>query len=175
MEDIIEIIKLTVPSLVVFLTAYFLLKNFLEEQTKQKELDQVRERDKIVLPLQLQAYERMVLFLERINPETLVFRLYDPNLSVDEYKNRLIQSIREEFDHNLSQQVYMSHEAWQLIRSAKEDVIRIINVAYSRLAEKKSLPDFISYLFEEDMKSSETMLNKAMQFLKKEVQSKFNF
>jgi len=175
MEDIIEIIKLTVPSLVVFLTAYFLLKNFLEEQTKQKELDQVRERDKIVLPLQLQAYERMVLFLERINPETLVFRLYDPNLSVDEYKNRLIQSIREEFDHNLSQQVYMSHEAWQLIRSAKEDVIRIIHVAYSRLGEKKSLPDFISYLFEEDMKSSETMLNKAMQFLKKEVQSKFNF
>lgn len=174
MEDVLEIIKLTVPAIVVFLTAYFLIKNFLEEKTKQQQLEQFKEREKVILPLQLQAYERMMLFLERINPETIIARLYDSSLSIEEFKRRLIQSIREEFDHNLSQQLYISHEAWQLIRSAKEDVIRIINVAYSRLGENSTMTDFISLIFEENVKTSENMLEKAKQFLKKEVQLKFN-
>lgn len=174
MDDLIEIIKLTVPALVVFLTAFFLIKNFLEAQQSQLEKQRIIEREKIVLPVQLQAYERMILFLERINPETLVFRLFDPSLSVGDFKNLLLKNIREEFDHNLSQQVYMSHEAWQLIRSAKEDVIRIINVAHSRLPENATLPDLVSGIFEEFIKSAEPTLQKATQFLKKEAQQKFN-
>ncbi|MCX7696185.1 MAG: hypothetical protein N2Z72_00650 [Bacteroidales bacterium] len=169
-----EIVKLTIPALVVFLTAFFLIKNFLESQQNMQEKIRITEREKIILPVQLQAYERMMLYLERINPETLIFRLFDPTLSVNEFKHLLVKNIREEFDHNLSQQIYMSHEAWQLIRSAKEDMIRIINVVHSRLTEDSTPTDFISGIFEEFMKSAEPALQKASSFLKKEAHEKFN-
>lgn len=89
----------------------------------------------IVLPLRLQAYERMALYLERIEPTQLVMRVHANGLSVPQEQNLLLTAIRSEFEHNLSQQIYISNEVWNDICNAKDDIIDIVNVVAEQIED----------------------------------------
>ena len=112
---------------------YLLARRYFDNQQKtqmlQMRIDEHREAVKLVTPIRLQAYERMALYLERINPESLVLRCYQPGMETKQLQGVMTKAIRDEWEHNLSQQVYISSEAWQRIRDAKEEVIGIINSA----------------------------------------------
>jgi hypothetical protein len=81
---------------------------------------------KTVTPIRLQAYERVALFLERINPNSLVMRMHKPGMSARQLQSDLLQIVRAEFEHNMAQQIYMSPAAWKAIRAAKEETIKIL-------------------------------------------------
>ena len=108
---ILEILKYTLPSVVVFLTAYFILKQVFDKQAADSQVELraqlIKENSKMLTPVRMQAYERMVLFLERIAPSHLIIRQNQPGLSTFQFQTRLIHAIREEFEHNLSQQLYI--------------------------------------------------------------------
>ncbi len=127
MEIVIEIIRWTLPALMVFLAVWIVL-NKLQVIDKQRLLHQQQQKDsQILLPSRLRAHERMVLFLERISPEALVMRLQRPNLTVQELHSQMLREIRQEWNHNITQQLYISDTSWQLINNARENIIRIIN------------------------------------------------
>ena len=117
MIELLEILKYVLPSLVVLAAAYYLLKLFLDNEQNKRLSDIKMAGYKIITPIRLQAYERLVLFIERISPESLVMRVHKPELSAMQMQTNLIQTIREEFEHNLSQQVYVSSQAWELVRN----------------------------------------------------------
>ena len=112
---------------------YLLTKRYFDNQQKmamlQMRVDEHREAVKLVTPIRLQAYERMVLYLERISPESLVLRCYQPGMDTKLLQGVMTKVIRDEWEHNLSQQVYLSSEAWAMIREAKEQMIGVINSA----------------------------------------------
>lgn len=112
---------------------YCLTKRFFDNQQKmqmlQMRIDEHRETLKLLTPLRLQAYERMALFLERINPEGLVLRCYQPGMDTKLLQGVMTKTIRDEWDHNLSQQVYISSDVWGRIRQAKDEMIGIVNSA----------------------------------------------
>ena len=112
---------------------YLLTKRYFDNQQKmamlQMRVDEHREAVKLVTPSSLQAYERMVLYLERISPESLVLRCYQPGMDTRLLQGVMTKTIRDEWEHNLSQQVYLSSEAWNRIRNAKDEMIGIINSA----------------------------------------------
>ena len=112
---------------------YLLTKRYFDNQQKmamlQMRVDEHREAVKLVTPIRLQAYERMALFLERISPESLVLRCYQPGMDTKLLQGVMTKTIRDEWEHNLSQQVYISSEAWNRIRNAKDEMIGIINSA----------------------------------------------
>src|SRR5690606_8138705 len=108
---------------------------------KTRAIDLKAETLKIVMPLKLQAYERMCLYLERISPGNMLPRLNEPGLSASAFQGILVQQIREEFTHNLSQQVYMSSQAWSLIKSTSEDIISMINTAARKAGENGKSTD----------------------------------
>lgn len=112
---------------------YLLTKRYFDNQQKmamlQMRVDEHREAVKLVTPIRLQAYERMVLYLERISPESLVLRCYQPGMEHRLLQGVMTKTIRDEWEHNLSQQVYLSSEAWNRIRNAKDEMIGIINSA----------------------------------------------
>lgn len=85
------------------------------------------------LPLQLQAYERIVLFVERITPQNLITRVYQQGLTVSDMQIGLIQTIKAEFEHNISQQIYVSAEAWEAVKTVKEQVTSIVIQVASKL------------------------------------------
>ena len=105
--------------------AYLIIKRFVENEQKKSLLElkkmQAMETLKVVNPIRLQAYERLALFLERISPNSLVLRCYQPGMDLKVLQGVLTKNIRDEFEHNLSQQVYVSSEAWNRIKEAKEE------------------------------------------------------
>ncbi|MFC2136888.1 hypothetical protein ACFLTE_01810 [Bacteroidota bacterium] len=168
--EILEVLKYTLPALIVFFTAYLLLRSYLKNDEKRRRHElKVANLGKIT-PVKLQAYERIVLFLERISPETLILRLNEPNITSSQFQENMLISIRAEFEHNLSQQIYISNKAWEVVKSAKSNIIKIINNS----AEKVK-PDSLSFelskvILESMMEVNKSPTGVAIEFLKQEME-----
>ncbi len=171
MEDLWYIIRYAIPSVVVFITAYFLLKEFFRNEQSRRHMNLMAERMRISLPLRLQAYERLVLFLERISPNSLIIRMHMPGLSARELHQNLIKSIRDEYAHNLSQQVYVSPRAWELTVQAYEEVIAQTNALIASLDDKADGSVLTKKILEAELARSAT--KEALDYLKSEARKSF--
>ena len=173
-----DILLALLPSLVVFLTAFYLIRQFLSSQARQvqgqagKEL--ALESRKHVLPLRLQAHERLTLFLERIMPGPLVLRVHRSGMSAGSLHRELVATVREEYDHNVTQQIYVSDRAWAQVRAAKEETIRLINLAYEQSGgEQASSTAMSQKVFEIAGRLSHAPAEQAMLVLREEVRRLF--
>ncbi len=173
MEPLIDLIKVLGPATLVLYLAYLLVRSFLNKQLDEIRLQIAQKSQEVVIPVRLQAYERVCLLLERISPNNLISRINNSELTAIEYQHVLINEVREEFNHNLSQQVYMSSEAWSYVQSAVEDVISIINEAGGNLeGEEKSLA-LAKNIIDLSMARSADSLRQALDFVKSEIQGIF--
>lgn len=173
MEIVIEFAKLILPAAAVLYAMYLTIKSFLEKEMGEK-LAAVRTQNaSMITPIRLQAYERLCLFLERIMPNNLILRLNDSNYSYKEFQQVLIAGVREEFNHNLSQQVYVSDAVWELTRNAMEDVIITINQAAGEMSEKAQSKDLAKKIFEMQVEKKTDPVNTALAALKQEIRLNF--
>ncbi|MFC2111463.1 hypothetical protein ACFLQ5_03330 [Bacteroidota bacterium] len=184
MKDIAELLKYLTPSIVVLLTAFFLVRNFLKNEAKKRteEIESEQKRrllelkfnnQKLITPLRLQAYERIVLLLERISPLSMLLRENLPGVSVHQMQNKLLKTIREEFEHNLSQQLYISQKAWELVKNAKEEITQLVNTASHKLDEKATSADLNNKIIELTVEKGKLQNEIALEYLKKEIQEIF--
>ncbi len=174
-STILEILKYTVPSGIVFITAYFLLKKFMEEQ-RQISLAQAQATAKIannqgstMIPTRLQAYERLILFLERIEPNQMIPRVHRPAMTASIFKRELQRTIREEFEHNLTQQIYVSSEAWKNLTESRDAVNQLIELAYKNVGDNATGVQLSSALFEILSKAGVSPTAGAIEVLKAEA------
>ena len=129
----LEILKYTLPALIMLMVTYMIVSKFLTEQTTRKQLALFHETQNITIPMRLQAYERLTLYVERIKPRNLLNRVYQKDMNVAVYEAMLVQTIKAEYDHNLAQQIYVSRLVWQTVSGVKEQEINIINTMARRL------------------------------------------
>jgi hypothetical protein len=127
------------------------------------------EREKVLYPLRLQSCERLILFLERITPGNLVLRVHQHDLTASQFHAALIQAIREEFEYNLSQQLFVSTPTWELVRNAKEEMISTINQAASRINENATPNDLVSQILQSAVEKSDVRIKSAIEAVKKEI------
>ncbi len=128
-----DLLKYTLSGLFVFFTAYFVLKSHFDTYYNLKALEYKTLVAKDMLPLKLQAYERMTLFVERINPSNLMLRLHQPGMSAKEMQGLVLAEVKAEYQHNISQQLYISKDAWNIIKRVKEDTVGLVNHAIGTL------------------------------------------
>ena len=126
MEELIEALKYTIPALVSGFVAVYYFKEYTKSDVGLHNFQLLKEEKKHTTTLKLQAYERMTMFLERISPANLVFRVKAQNENKQAYEMSLIHTIEKEFEHNLTQQIYISDECWHVISSAKNSTIQLI-------------------------------------------------
>jgi hypothetical protein len=150
-----------------------LLRFYLSHSKKSVSPQAVNEEQKIILPLRLQAYERLVLFLERIHPNNLILRLNRPDLSATQLQSQLVKTVREEFEYNLSQQLYISSKSWEMIKNAKEETINSIHQAASKIGENESSAELVRVLFEQFLDKEKLPVERALDELKREIQQSF--
>lgn len=171
---ILEILKYTLPALTVFLTAYFLLTGYMRKETTEKVIELKMKRDKDIVMLRLQAYERLTLFLERIAFAAVISRVRTPDMLSAELQYAIVRSIREEFEHNLSQQVYVSSSAWNLIVQSKEEMIKTVTLIGNNLPADSSSAQLISALFTGIANANAPLpTENALEFLKAECRELF--
>ena len=94
---------------------------------------------KIIMPLKVQAYERFLLYLERVQLPQLVKRVYTPGMEKGAFHLQLIQNVREEFEHNLAQQLYVSNSTWNAVVNAKEELVNQINTTFEQLKDEEDV------------------------------------
>ncbi|QLE02667.1 hypothetical protein HX109_14270 [Galbibacter sp. BG1] len=127
--NFIELLFFILPAVITGGIAYYFFNLHTKNEEGRRRFLLHREMDKNTVPIRLQAYERMALFLERINPSKLLVRVIPENSDKDLYEAQLIANIENEFDHNLAQQIYLSDECWNVVKAAKNATIQIIRKA----------------------------------------------
>lgn len=147
-DNFTTVLVILAPVLIVTGGMYLLIKNFLDRDYRLKMLDARRLLQKEMLPLKLQAIERMVVFLERMRPESVVFRIMQPGMPIRELQLDLLAAIRSEYEHNLSQQVYLTPQSWEAIRKAKDEMIALINVSADALSSETKAIDLSQKIFQ---------------------------
>lgn len=173
MDVLLDFVKILVPAAVVLYAMYLIVRSFIIKEIELKKLE-IRSRSiETVLPIRLQAYERMTLFLERMSPQNLLVRINQPGLTAREFHKLLLDEIRNEYNHNVSQQVYIGEESWSLIKSAKEDLILEINEAAQSVHHESSSIDLAKKIFEISLNKNVDPVGHALLELKKEIQRTF--
>ncbi|MEO8590787.1 MAG: hypothetical protein ABI432_15535 [Flavobacteriales bacterium] len=172
-DPVVQVLVAILPSIVVFLTAFYLIKQFMGMRMSDRIAEFKKEDHKHVLPLRLQAYERLVLFMERIAPGPLVLRVHKSNMTSDMLHGVLIATIREEFEHNVTQQIYVSDKAWGKVRQAREETMRLINLSYEQTGDVSSGTELSRRIFENVSRMSHTPSQEGLLTLKEEVRRLF--
>ncbi|MBK6545673.1 MAG: hypothetical protein IPO78_04130 [Saprospiraceae bacterium] len=169
MEVFFEILKYTLPSAIVFLTVYLLLKQYFEQERIKLMTAQHKERYQSSLPLKLQAYERLALFLERIRIPYLMMRFPMSDGSSSDLCKTLLLGIQQEYEHNMVQQIYVSEKLWEIIVLAKDEVLHEVDAA-SQQASISDLQQTKHYLVTVSHQNTSRVIDTALTAIKREIQ-----
>lgn len=173
MELFLDILKITIPALITFLAVYLVLTKFLDNEQKKRVFEFRKENQKVLTPVRIQAYERLVLYLERISPSSLTQRVHRPGMSAKSMQIEMIKAIRSEYEHNLSQQLFISNESWYLLKQGKEELIKIINIAAAQLKDSADGIALTQSIYKVINDTKAKPIEKALVALNKEVQRLF--
>ncbi|MFT5724965.1 MAG: hypothetical protein ACI9JN_002088 [Bacteroidia bacterium] len=169
LDFFLEMMHFMLPAVVVFLVTYFILKKMLDDNFRRQELEIKAARSTEMTPIKLQAYERFTLLLERIRLDNIVMRLAEPTHNATEFKSILTQSIDKEFNHNISQQIYVSDQAWQMIKLSKEESLQVIETSFQTMNKDSMATDLGKSILTALSKSKNNVAVSAISFLKKEI------
>ena len=173
MEDILEILKYTLPSLIVFLTVYYFLKKYFENESRKRTHQTLLKNQDVIRPLRLQAYERIVIYLERISHLSLVNRVNKRGYTCKQLQAELLNTIRIEWEHNLSQQIYITQKSWEVARNAKSSIIQLINISAGKVKEDSPSLNLSKVIFSSVMDKEKIYTAEAIKFIKEEMNSMF--
>ena len=180
MELPLQILILVTPCLIILFISYFMMRNFTESiqsffqgELKMRREDMKAANNTVVAPMRIQAYERMTLFLERISPDNLVLRLHQPDMNATTFHGELIRAIRAEFEHNLSQQIFLSIGAWKMITTARDETAKLINLTAESLHNTATGLEFGQAIINNASKMKRTPTDVAAEYLKKEFAENF--
>lgn len=169
LEILLEIVKLTLPGLVVFATVYTVMRQMTEQTRLNRRAEQAAETRKITVNLRLQAYERLSLYCERISIPNLLLRLRTENTTVLSLKWAMMQAIRQEFEHNITQQIYVSEQLWQILKLARDTTSEVIDQVAAAQDPDADVQRFIEGLFEFLEKQEKDPLATALVAIKREA------
>ncbi|MEM5565177.1 hypothetical protein WNY78_08675 [Psychroserpens sp. AS72] len=165
--DILGLLLYCIPALVTGAIAFLFFKEHIENENNRREFMIKKELQKDSLPLRLQAYERLSLYLERIKPSKLLIRVTPTSSNKEDYETLLIANIEQEFDHNLAQQIYVTDKCWSIASTAKNATIQMIRKA--NLSDKVDSADKLRETILTDMAGKRAPSDAALSFIKEEV------
>jgi hypothetical protein len=169
MAYLADLLKIVLPAALVIYGMYLTIMSFLQKEREKMLLDLKTQNTQTVLPIRLQAGERLCLLLERITPNNLVRRVNNPEYSAREFYSQLLHEVREEFNHNLSQQVYFTDETWESVRRAVESVVTIINTSMQDMPEDARSIDLAKRVFQLTLDQKNDAIQMALKSVKSEI------
>ncbi len=173
MEVLLEILKYTVPALIVFLTVWVMLRAWSRNEDKRRKSEFNMHISDEILPIRLQAYERSILLLERISPDSMIMRISRNDFTARQLQQELLSNITSEFEHNIAQQTYISAEAWEKMKATKNQVINLVNETAKEVKPDASGPTLGKLILERLTELTNPPTQVSIDFLKGEVKLLF--
>ena len=168
-EALLDVVRYSVPAMVV----YYLMRQFYRQQYSLELSKNKAALSSEQVGLRLQAYERLALFTERIAITGLMLRLNSGEITASNLQSALLIAVQKEYEHNLSQQIYISSQLWQMVTLLKEETQASITNAYASL-EQEDKAIFINNLYQVDSQSTKAIGNKVRSAIRKEVELYFS-
>ena len=165
-EQILGLMVYCIPALVTGVIAFLFFREHTDNENNRRNFILKESIQKESLPIRLQAYERLTLFLERISPQNLLKRVSPISQEVEDYKSLLIKTVEQEYEHNLSQQIYVSDPCWRIVSAAKNSTIQTI-VSFKN--NDVSTANDIRPLLLDILLNNEVTAEMALNFLNEEV------
>lgn len=162
-----------IPTVAVVVITYFLITKFFNAEEQKRKAELKRLSQEVIIPIKLQAYERVVLYLERISPYTLVMRVNQAGMTARFLHAELLKTIRTEFDHNVAQQLYLSANAWEMTKNAKDEITKLINIAATKIPDNASGMDLNQVIIELSSGIAKLPNSIAIDYIKKEMATQF--
>lgn len=172
-NDLIDLIVLLLGIFGALMAFYQFIKSDIQQFLTLKKSELNKESRAALLPLRLQAHERLILFIERINPANLLVRLHQQGIGIKELQNLIINDVKSEFQHNITQQLYIDTTSWNVVRKLKEDTIAMINNAVQGLPETSTGVDLSKKVLQHMSTISENPYDLTIDHLKKDIQRLF--
>lgn len=169
MDSLLEILKLVLPAALVLYGMYLAIKVMVSKSLLTKEIDLKYKSLELTLPARMQAFERMALFLERISTDNLLVRLNQQGMSATILHYAILEEVRNEFNHNVAQQVYLSPELWSMVVTAKEDLITKVNATFQEIDPEASSVEYAKKLLEQTLENDIDSIELALSSLKDEL------
>lgn len=173
MDILTSLLQIILPGSLAVIGIYVVVKTLVQKDFEKKVLELRAGTQSHLLPLRLQAYERIVLLLERSSPQNLLLRVSNPVLNAGQLQQRLLQEVREEYNHNLSQQLYITEEAWALVRNAFEETVSLINASAQRTEAEAPGMELARAILETQMGRETDPLERALRAVKDEIRVMF--
>lgn len=177
MDIVLQMALIILPAGAVFMTTVLFLRRQSEREVRNLQLELngelKKERQKYFLPNRVEAYQRAVLLMERIHPHAVVMRLHNPGLPARAFQAELLKAIREEYDHNVAQQLFISPQGWEMVKSSKEETLKIINIAGNQMQATSMGMDLSTKIFEICTEVGKLPTEITTDYLKKELQELF--
>lgn len=176
-EIIFQIALIVLPAGAVLMTTVFFLRKNAEKEDKrdirllQSELK--KQRQEFFLPNRVEAYQRAILLMERIHPNSLIMRTINQGLPSSVYQTELLKAIREEYDHNVAQQLFITPELWEMVKNSKEETIKIVNIAGKQMQATSMSTDLAAKIFELVAEVGELPSEITVKALKEDLQRLF--
>ena len=170
---VFSLLKIIIAIGLLLISALIILRYYFSHKKQPVQIQAQGEEQRIILPIRLQACERIVLFLDRIAVNNLIMRLNRPELNAIQLQAALVGAIREEFEYNLSQQLYISSRTWALVKNAKEETIRLINTASMKVSENATSSEMVRMLLELSLAEDKSAVDLALEEVKLEIRKSF--
>jgi hypothetical protein len=173
MEEFAQMLMYTVPSVIVGAVAYLLAKKFIDREHQRTLMELRKENQKYSAPLVMQGYERLMLLLERSQIPGIISRVHRQGMSARLMQNEITTTIRAEFDHNITQQLYVSKNAWEYVKKSRDESIKLVNMAATKVNDGANALDYSRELLTL-LAAQETDWNqKAIEVLRSEFRKSF--
>jgi len=173
-EDVLfQIALVAIPAGAVLMTTIYFLRKDGEKEMRNLQIELKKQRQEYFLPNRVEAYQRAVLLMERIHPNSLVMRLHNPGLPARAMQSELLKAIRDEYDHNVAQQIFIAPHIWEMVKNSKEETIKIINIAGNQMQATSMGMDLSAKIFEVVAEIGELPTDITVKVLKEDLQRLF--
>ncbi|XOV67812.1 MAG: hypothetical protein ACFHU9_01310 [Fluviicola sp.] len=172
-QIVFQIALIIVPAGAVLMTAVYFMRRESEKELRNAQIELKKERQQFFLPNRVDAYQRAILLMERIHPNSLIMRHNNPGMPAAAMQVTLLEAIRSEYEHNIAQQMFISQPTWDLVRKSKDETVKIVHLAGQHMEPTSTAMDLSSKIFELVGEIGEMPTDIAVRALKEEVQSLF--
>lgn len=169
MEEFLNILMGVVPAVVVGVVSYLLINRFLEAEKGRHIMEIKKESVKFSIPVKMQAYERMILLLERLDPVKSVNRVIKPGMTSRELQKKVMADIRNEFEHNITQQLYISNTAWEEVKKAKDEAMKLLAITITRTPDHGDAIEYTKMLIQVLAEVNATSTSAAINVVRNEA------
>lgn len=167
----IELLKYILPSLIILVAVWIVMQKLFKSEQERRLFELKKNTQKEITPIRLRAYERLALFLERITPEHIVLDMDITEMNALQLQQHMLQTIRLEYEHNQSQQIYVSDNTWNEIVNAKEETLKFISTMCQEVSPTDSALHLASLLITTYNNNGETPVQHALLTLKDEARN----